>query len=168
MAVIPFYGADDPTMFEIERRAMDRPVSRDKPLPWVRGDAEHLPFFAAAVDGAYASWAYFFTSGGWDPTPGLNELHRVVKPGGPLLIVDNLGDDEFSAYVEGREAHCADIDRWQMFGFDCEVVDTVFAFDDLDEARMLLGFFFGEAGRSKPKLEVGFRVGLFIGNSAGV
>jgi SAM-dependent methyltransferase len=138
-----------------------------KDLPWVRGDAEHLPFAPASVDAAYATWAYFFTTDGSDPSPGLMELHRVVKPSGPLLIVDNLGDDEFSAYVEDGESQSADIEAWRGFGFDCLAVETVFTFDDLDEARTLLGFFFGESGRRDAMLEVGFRVALFIGMSNG-
>ena len=214
MAVIPFYGADDPEMFEIERRAMDRPghviaaleshlpesgvvadigagdgftaqrlctgrrrviavepaagiIRADRGLEWVRGDAEHLPFEAASIDAAYSTWAYFFTGDGWDPSPGLDELHRVVKPGGPLLIVDNLGDDEFSALVSQGEAHRANVSMWELFGFRCEVVDTVFAFDDLEEARTLLGFFFGDSGHRIEKLEVGYRVGIFVGTSNG-
>jgi SAM-dependent methyltransferase len=214
MGVIPFYGSTDPSMFEIERRTMDRPglvvaaldrrlpgagrvldvgagdgftaerlsvgermvipvepsagmVRPDRPIPWIRGEAEHLPLATASVDGAYSTWAYFFTASGWDPSPGIAELDRVVKSGGPLLIADNLGDDEFSSYVTEGSGHVADVDRWREFGFDREVIDTVFSFDDLEEARTLLGFFFGESGLVRPKLEVGFRVGLFHRPSRG-
>ena len=82
-------------------------------------------------------------------------------------IVDNLGDDEFSSYVTEGPGHLADVGRWREFGFDHEVIDTVFSFDDLEEACTLLGFFFGESGRVRPKLEVGFRVGLFHRPSRG-
>ena len=143
MTVIPFYGADDPAMFAIERGAMDRdglviraldellPLGRVldvgagdgftaerlgagrrivalepsagmigvRPLVWVRGDAEHLPFAEASFDGAYATWAYFF-SRDWDPTPGIAELDRVVRSGGPVAIVDNLGGDAFAAMAD--------------------------------------------------------------------
>jgi len=147
VAVIPFYGADEPELFAIERRAMDRdglviealhellpagPVldvgagdgftaerlgtSRsivalepsadmlaraDLPAR-VQGEAEHLPFVERAFDGAYATWAYFFTRD-WDPTRGIVELDRVVRPGGPLAIVDNLGGDAFApTWPSGR------------------------------------------------------------------
>lgn len=214
MGIIPFYGAHDRAMFEIERRTMDRPglvikaldrrlpragtvldigagdgytaerlstdrrrvvaiepaagmVRPDKPLAWVRGEAEHLPVAPASVDAAYSTWAYFFTTNGWDPTPGLAELHRVVKPGGPLLIVDNLADDEFSAYVRDGEVHRANTERWHRFGFGVERIETLFRFDDLEEAGRLLEFFFGESGRLNPKLEVQFNVGVFFGTSEG-
>lgn len=142
-------------------------VRPERALSWVRGEAEHLPFSDAAVDAAYATWAYFFTGGGWDPGPGLRELHRVVRPGGPLLIVDNLGDDGFLSYVKDGTGHRADLEIWNGFGFECEAIETVFAFDDLEEARTLLAFYFGESGRNDPKLEIGYRVGLFAGVSTG-
>ena len=66
-------------------------------LSWVQADAEALPFRDASLDGAYATWAYFFSRGPLDPSPGIAELHRSVRPGGPIVIVDNAGDDEFTA-----------------------------------------------------------------------
>ena len=203
MAVIPFYGSEDPDLFAIERRAMDRDglvlVALDRLLPagrvldvgagdgftalrlgdgrsivglepsvgmiaraadltWVQGEAEHLPFADGAFDGAYATWAYFF-SRDWDPTPGIAELDRVVRPGGPLAIVDNLGGDAFCAMAESDIT--ADPGFWAAQGFACEPIDTAFRFDDLEEARRLLGFFFGEPGVRGAALEVPFRVGLF-------
>lgn len=72
-------------------------IRPDRQLSWVQAEAALLPFENASLDAAYATWAYFF-SRGFDPSPGLQELHRVVKPGGPLLIVENLGSDEFTAW----------------------------------------------------------------------
>jgi ubiquinone/menaquinone biosynthesis C-methylase UbiE len=137
-------------------------LDRTRPLPWVRGDAAHLPFGADTFDGAYATWAYFF-SRTWDPSPGLAELHRVVRSGGPLLIADNLGGDEFSALASTDIS--ADGDFWSDRGFDCEEVETRFAFKNLDEARTLLGFYFGEAGRDRARVELSYRVGVFYGAS---
>ena len=202
MTVIPFYGADDPATFAIERAAMDRdglviraldevlPSGRvldvgagdgftadrlgasrrivalepsagmigERQLTWVRGDAEHLPFAEASFDGAYATWAYFF-SRDWDPTPGIAELDRVVRRGGPLAIVDNLGGDAFAAMADTDIS--ADPGWWSAHGFETQVIETSFRFDDLDDARRLLGFFFGERGVQGAELEVTFRVGLF-------
>ena len=146
VAVIPFYGADEPELFAIERRsdgprrARDRcprtsscrpassstsvratgsppnvsaPAARSSALEPVGGHARarrpaapgprrgRAPPVrrAPSFDGAYATWAYFFTRD-WDPTPGIAELDRVVRPGGPLAIVDNLGGDAFAAMAE--------------------------------------------------------------------
>jgi SAM-dependent methyltransferase len=203
VTVIPFYGADEPELFEIERRAMDRAglviAALDRLLPAgrvldvgagdgftaarlgarrdafalepsagmiaradlsrrVRGEAEHLPFGDSTFAGAYATWAYFF-SRDWDPSPGVAELDRVVRPGGPLAIVDNLGGDAFCSMAETDIS--ADPALWESHGFACEPIDTAFRFDDLDEAKRLLGFFFGERGVAGAALEVPFRVGLF-------
>jgi SAM-dependent methyltransferase len=208
VTVIPFYGADDPAMFAIERRAMDRDglviraldellprgqvldvgagdgftaerlggnrqvvalepsagMIGTRPLTWVRGDAEHLPFTDRSFDGAYATWAYFF-SRDWDPSPGIRELDRVVRPGGLLAIVDNLGGDAFAAMTDADIS--ADPTWWAMQGFGVETIDSAFRFDDLDDARRLLGFFFGARGVAGAVLDVPFRVGVFTRLSLG-
>ena len=142
----------------------DRMIARRDELRWVRGDAAHLPFAAASFSGAYATWAYFF-SRGWDPTPGIVELDRVVAAGGPLAIVDNLGGDAFSALADDDIS--ADPAFWASQGFGLQPVDTSFRFDDIDRARRLLGFFFGDRGRQAATMEVGFRVGIFSRASRG-
>jgi len=47
------------------------------------------------------------------------------------------------------------------------VLETAFRFDDLDDARRLLGFFFGDRGVAGAALEVPFRVGIFTRLSLG-
>ncbi|GBE25152.1 putative methyltransferase YcgJ [bacterium BMS3Bbin02] len=211
MAVIPFYGSEQPDLFEIERHAMDReglviaaldtrlPVAgrvldvgagdgytaerlrtqargvvplepsramirTDRHLPWIQGDAELLPFVDGSFDAAYATWAYFF-SRDWDPSPGILELHRVVRSGGPLLIVENLGPDEFSGLAP-REIN-ADPGYWKQHGFECHPIDTHFEFTTITEARSLLEFFFGDQGAQGAAQRLTFRVGLFCGHSSG-
>lgn len=211
LAVIPFYGAERPDLFQIERRAMDRPgyvlaelarrlpkaglvldvgagdgylaehltthrrrvcpvepepgmIRSDRPLPWVRADAERLPFRDGVFEAAYATWAYFFTRD-WNPAPGLRELHRVVRAGGPLLVVDNLGGDEFTSLT--HKDITADPTYWEQQGFRCHPIDTWFEFDNLDQAKQLLGFYFGEQARANALQRLTFRVGLFSSPSHG-
>jgi SAM-dependent methyltransferase len=133
-------------------------------LPWVRADAEHLPFRSGAFDGAYATWAYFF-SRDWDPTPGLSELHRVVKPGGPLLVAENLGGDEFCALA--TEDITADAELWRRLGFTCTAIDSSFEFDDIEESRLLLSWYFGDRAGHGAKVRLTFRIGLFGARSRG-
>ena len=131
---------------------------------WVQGEAEHLPLAAGSVDAAYATWAYFF-SRAFDPSPGLSELHRVVRPGGPVLIVENLGNDELSALSHYDST--ADLEFWERQGFSCQAIETSFDFHDLDEAKRLLGFYFGEPGVEAAKLSLSFNVALLSSVSRG-
>lgn len=139
-------------------------IDTGRRLTWVQADAEALPFADGSLDGAYATWAYFFSRGPFDPAPGLEELHRTVKPGGTIVIVDNAGDDEFCAL----SAHdiSADPRFWRNQGFGVEIVETVFAFESPTDAWRLLDFYFDLDGPAPPT-ELTYRVALFTGTSHG-
>ena len=138
-------------------------VRAERPLPWCRGQAQALPFADASFQGAYATWAYFF-HGYHDVSPGLSEIRRVTRAGGPIVIVGNAGGDEFTAL--GGEKSVSDIDAWMKLGFDVAFIDTAFEFETLDDARRLLGFYFGERGLRSARLQVEFRVACFIWSRA--
>lgn len=130
--------ADDPELYDVENRAMDRDglvlaamhdlapwagrtlvdlgcgsgywlagyadeaaevigVEPDPSLlPWalargsgariVHGSAEHIPLPDRSVDVVHARFAYFFPPG---CDAGLEEVRRVLRPGGTLVVVDN-------------------------------------------------------------------------------
>lgn len=127
-------------------------------LPWVAGEAEALPFADECFDAAYATWAYFFPAV-HEVAGGLAEARRVVRAGRPLVIVDNAGDDEFSAMAPVDIA--APLDVWREAGFAIRIVETSFVFESIADARRLLEFFFGD--RARPALEVEFRVAVMVG-----
>jgi hypothetical protein len=52
-------------------------------------------------------------------------------------------------------------------GFTCTVIDSWFEFDDIDESRRLLSWYFGERGREGAKIRLRFRIGLFTARSRG-
>ncbi|MEM7288078.1 MAG: class I SAM-dependent methyltransferase [Actinomycetota bacterium] len=204
MGVLPFYGASEPELFAIERRAMDRPqrvvaaldavlpdglvldigagsghtaarlttpsrtpvavepaagmIDASVPMAWLRGDAEAMPFARDSFDGLYSTWAYFF-SRNFDPGPGLREAWRVVRPGGVIAVVDNLGGDEFGALADTDIA--ADPAFWHRLGFELTAIETVFEFDTIEDARRLLGRFFGARGAAVDRVSFGFAVGLW-------
>jgi len=89
-----------------------------------------------------------------------------VSPGGPIAIVNNLGDDEFCSLAPRNMSES--IQSFDRLDFNVEVVETHFEFETLEEAQALLGFYFGDAGRAGAKLPVGYRVGVFHkGTNAG-
>ena len=125
-------------------------------LPWVRGLAQDLPFPGNTFHAAYATWAFFLT-GVPGTDRGLEELRRVVKNGGKLIIIDNAGDDEFSSLAIRSTA--SDRDWWMERGFDETIIHTSFRFDSLEEANRLIGFYFGEeAAARNTGTEIEYRV----------
>ena len=139
-------------------------MSRREPLPWVQGVAQDLPFRSCAFAAAYATFAYFFPDIGHG-APGLREAHRVVVPGGPIIIVDNAGDDEFTALSEREIA--SDPSWWAARGFSCQILHTSFRFDSIEEAREYLCFCFGERGLQGARLELTYKVAAYTATSRG-
>lgn len=215
MTVLPFYGADRPDLFRVERRSMDRPgrvvadldarlpsgtvldvgagdgwtarrlaradrhvialepsagmlaqAEPDADVTYVTGEAGALPLATASVDAAYATWAYFFPSYR-DPSRGLAELHRVVRPGGPIVVVDNAGDDAFTAL--GTASDGADLDWFRERGFTIDVIDTVFDVtgEDRDLARELFERYRGGPLDAPLQDAYGYRVAVASVRSAG-
>jgi SAM-dependent methyltransferase/predicted N-acetyltransferase YhbS len=215
VTVLPFYGADRPDLFQVERRSMDRParvlVHLDTRLPsgtvldvgagdgwtarrlaradrhviavepspamlaqtepdahvtYVAGEAGALPLATASLDAAYATWAYFFP-GFHDPSRGLAELHRVVRPGGPIVVVDNAGDDEFTDL--GTAGGGADLDWFEERGFTIDVVDTAFDLrgEDPGLARELFERYLGGPLDAPLREAYGYRVAVAGTVSAG-
>jgi len=52
----------------------------------LNGSATELPLPDGSVDVAHARWAYFFGPG---CEPGLDELERILRPGGTAFVIDN-------------------------------------------------------------------------------
>ena len=141
-------------------------VSRRQPLVWVSGVVQDLPFHDRTFDAAYSTWAFFLS--GLDEAEleaGLSEINRVVVGGGPIIIAENAGGDEFCSF-SGRPIH-GDPGWWRERGFDTHVLESSFRFDDADEARELLTFYFGDgAGERVTCAEVGFNIAVYVGAAA--
>ncbi|MUV38554.1 hypothetical protein JNUCC1_02408 [Lentibacillus sp. JNUCC-1] len=130
-------------------------IDPEKPLIWSRGTAQSIPFHTNTFKSAYATWAFFF-DGMPDVDQGLAEVARVVEPGGQIIIVDNYGYDEFCALSSRPIA--SDVNYWSARGFNHTVIDTVFAFDSVEEARKLLSFYFGAAGEKVEQMIFEYKV----------
>jgi ubiquinone/menaquinone biosynthesis C-methylase UbiE len=129
----------------------------------VPAGAGAIPLEDNCVEVAYATWAYFFGPGS---EPGLQEVERVVQPGGDLVVVQNNGHDEVSQFWAPMESECESWPPWfAEHGFSCQVVDTVWRFRTRDEALAVLEFLWGEPARAyvleHDKLEFGYKVAVY-------
>ena len=98
-------------------------VATRRRLIWASGVAESIPFHDGSFDAAYATWAFFLS--GVEPRrqeTGLTEVERVVVPGGPIVVVDNAGDDEFCALSDRPLAD--DGAWWTERGFERHVLEA--------------------------------------------
>ncbi len=71
---------------EPDERLVPTAGARDARVEVRHGSAEHIPLADASADVVHARFAYFFPP---DCAPGLNEVMRVLRPGGALVVVDN-------------------------------------------------------------------------------
>ena len=74
------------------------------------GTAEALPVGSASFDTVVVAQSFHW----FDWEPALNEIHRVLRPGGHLVTVWNVKDgdtDWFEAYMEIVDRHAGDTPR---------------------------------------------------------
>jgi ubiquinone/menaquinone biosynthesis C-methylase UbiE len=125
--------------------------------------AERIPLENDIVDVAYATWSYFFGPGS---EPGLREVERVVRPGGDVVVAQNYGHDDLSQIWTPDEAECETWPVWfARHGFEYEVVDTVWRFHSVENARAVLGYLWGtRAGAhviEHQQVEYSYRVAIY-------
>ncbi|MEN8112991.1 MAG: class I SAM-dependent methyltransferase [Actinomycetota bacterium] len=90
---VPFYPETAAEIHAVEpdRHMVDRLVrkapSSPVPLFLYRGDAHHLPFTDEAFDAAIVAFSLCTIP---DPTRALDEVHRVVRPGGLLRFLEHV------------------------------------------------------------------------------
>jgi SAM-dependent methyltransferase len=112
------------------------------------GDARRLPVASAWAQGAIAGWVYgHFTE--WHPRAwrkeldaALEEMDRVVAPGGLEVVVDTLGTavDVPAAPTRPLAEYHA---RLETLGFSRTVISTGYRFRSVTEAIESLEWFFG-------------------------
>jgi demethylmenaquinone methyltransferase/2-methoxy-6-polyprenyl-1,4-benzoquinol methylase len=83
-----------PNMLEVAERRLSQGNISSSRLTWIRGDAQNLPFPDDTFDGVIVSFGLRNLT---DLQQGLNELARVVKPGGKVINLD-LGHSEIPLF----------------------------------------------------------------------
>jgi ubiquinone/menaquinone biosynthesis C-methylase UbiE len=118
-------------------------------------DHRHLAMKTGSVDAAVSGWSVWYVvlenPGNWEEelAKALGELHRVVRRGGMLVLLESLGTghenpdppSELLPYFEYLEAH----------GFRRDWIRTDYRFSDRAEAESSAKFFFGEEMLSRIK-----------------
>jgi len=115
----------------------------------VQGDMRHLPFRSAWADIVTAGWAIghmrSWFAGDWRSQIGrvLEEMQRVVVPGGALLIMETLTTGSLTPAPPN--AGLAEYYDWleQEWGFSRQAIQTDYHFASVDEAVAQTEFFFG-------------------------
>ncbi|MEX0701453.1 MAG: methyltransferase domain-containing protein [Planctomycetales bacterium] len=89
------------------RRARNR-LKSDRPL-YVAGDLMRMPFADDAFDCVTCGWVIEHLP---HPEPGLREFHRVLKPGGSMLLLAT--EDTLSGAMTSRTWRCRTYNRREL------------------------------------------------------
>ncbi len=127
-------------------RAMDRVAGlRLQNVSVMDGSAEQLLLPDASVDIVHARFAYFFGPG---CERGLQELQRVVKPGGTAFIIDNdYHNGDFARWIKRvRSSRKVDPDLvrrfWRRQGFEQRQIMSEWRFQRRQDFEDVIGIEF--------------------------
>jgi ubiquinone/menaquinone biosynthesis C-methylase UbiE len=115
-----------------------------------QADMRNLPIRSANFDIITAGWSIsafrVWEDKHWENHIGqvINEMHRTIKPGGVLIIIETMTTASTAPAPPTQEL--AEYYSWleNEWGFTREVVQTDYQFDNLDQAVTMIDFFFGQ------------------------
>jgi ubiquinone/menaquinone biosynthesis C-methylase UbiE len=123
----------------------------------VQGDMHDLPLPDRCADIAIAGWAighlrsWFADDWHFHIGQVLNEMHRMAKSAGALIVIETLGTG--SLVPEPPTAELAEYYDWleNIWGFTRQEIQTDYAFNSVSDAVDYTEFFFGETLAEKIK-----------------
>jgi len=89
---LPFYGPQVSEIFGLEPSSRLIEIARDpasksrSPITFIEGSAEAIPLDQASIDTVVTTWTLCTIP---HAVPALQEMRRVLKPGGQLLFVEH-------------------------------------------------------------------------------
>lgn len=104
---LPRYSPDAARVVGVEPDPALLPQASARGAEVLHGSAEHIPLPDSSVDVVHARFAYFFPHPQYDCQPGLDEVLRVLKPGGLLVVIDNDHVNGDFAALLGRSPYAS-------------------------------------------------------------
>lgn len=107
-----------------------------------------LPFTKHSADVVIAGWSFCYAAlnagEAWQTAleNGLDEVWRVLRPGGRLILIESLGTGYETPHAP--EVLVEYQNYLNTHGFSSKWIRTDYCFADLEEAKSLTTFFFGE------------------------
>ncbi len=134
-------------MLEVARKKL----GGDPKLQLTVADARTLPCPDAEADIGVAGWVFghlrHWLPSDWRDQIGaaLDEMARVVRPGGHLVVIETLGTGRTEPAPPNPDL--AEYFEWleRQRGFVRESIRTDYVFPSVQDAARVLGFFFGSA-----------------------
>lgn len=140
-----YHDAADVIGVEPDASLLDLARARPGRARVLHGSAEHIPLPDESVDVVHARFAYFFPHAAFDPSPGLLEVSRVLRPGGRLAVIDNDTEEgEFAdllkvspgAATQGQDTYARD--WWRNKEAQTTPVLSSWQFDSWDDLAAVL------------------------------
>ncbi|HET6597801.1 MAG TPA: class I SAM-dependent methyltransferase [Anaerolineales bacterium] len=113
----------------------------------LKGSAEYIPLRDQSVDICHSRFAYFFAP---DCLPGLQELERVMGPGGTAFIIDNdLVEGTFAEWLQCtpyyKKATAAKVAHfWREQGFIEQSIPSEWRFARREDLEKVVRLEFGD------------------------
>jgi len=108
--------------------AVAKSITSASPIEWKEANAEEMPFPSESFDVVFCQMGLQFMD---DKPSALNEMHRVLAPGGRLLLnMPGPAGAPFEILAEAMERHISPSAK--------EFVNNVFALNNTDGIRQLM------------------------------
>jgi len=146
----------EPAMLEVARQAL---ASAGQRVRFEVADARALPLPDQCADLSVAGWVFghfrSWMQDSWQNEVGkaVNEMLRVTRPGGRVMIVETLGtgSTEPSPPSPGLSEYYALLE--DTYGFERSAFRTDYAFDSIEQAAQVTGAFFGPDFAARVRVE---------------
>jgi len=116
----------------------------------IMADHQALPLKNDSVDLIISGWSFYRVAAGskknWQTSvnDALSRIAQILRPGGIIILIESLGTGHVQPHPpEDVADYLAYLD---YLGFDLSWIRTDYCFQNLEEAKALTSFFWGDVG----------------------